>query len=290
MNSELNLNQSQLEGIELTQAIEQTGLEETGVREILAQFGFEDANNPELQWIPLPYAGMLLELSNNESEQQATSTPALPQALPESNGHQSQKTEETELPQEEIFGIPIDKAALLWGMDVDDIRQMLLEVDPEAENRTHLNPVEVEIIEEKYRELNPESRGQLAVAKQTELMQAVANALKLMLSAQPQNSEQKMAELGAAVGLKEASTFNQIRREVRSAAIAQGIEEDSNSIDQLIEQVLSAKNPQVEQLRQRLNLNTQESLGKSKAVVAVSSAKANQMLMNFARKTGFVKN
>jgi hypothetical protein len=111
-----------------------------------------------------------------------------------------------------------------------------------------------------------------------------------MLSAQPQNSEQKMAELGAAVGLKEASTFNQIRREVRSAAIAQGIEEDSNSIDQLIEQVLSAKNPQVEQLRQRLNLNTQESLGKSKAVVAVSSAKANQMLMNFARKTGFVKN
>jgi hypothetical protein len=233
---------------------------------------------------------MLLELSNNESEQQATSTPALPQALPESNGHQSQKTEETELPQEEIFGIPIDKAALLWGMDVDDIRQMLLEVDPEAENRTHLNPVEVEIIEEKYRELNPESRGQLAVAKQTELMQAVANALKLMLSAQPQNSEQKMAELGAAVGLKEASTFNQIRREVRSAAIAQGIEEDSNSIDQLIEQVLSAKNPQVEQLRQRLNLNTQESLGKSKAVVAVSSAKANQMLMNFARKTGFVKN
>ena len=148
----------------------------------------------------------------------------------------------------------------------------------------------MEIIEEKYRELNPESRGQLAVAKQTELMQAVANALKLMLSAQPQNSEQKMAELGAAVGLKEASTFNQIRREVRSAAIAQGIEEDSNSIDQLIEQVLSAKNPQVEQLRQRLNLNTQESLGKSKAVVAVSSAKANQMLMNFARKTGFVKN
>ena len=137
MNSELNLNQSQLEGIDLTQAIEQTGLEETGVREILAQFGFEDANNPQLQWIPLPYAGMLLELSNNESEQQATSTPALPQALPESNGHQSQKTEETELPQEEIFGIPIDKAALLWGMDVDDIRQMLLEVDPEAENRTH---------------------------------------------------------------------------------------------------------------------------------------------------------
>jgi hypothetical protein len=60
MNSELNLNQSQLEGIELTQAIEQTGLEETGVREILAQFGFEDANNPELQWIPLPYSGSRL--------------------------------------------------------------------------------------------------------------------------------------------------------------------------------------------------------------------------------------
>ena len=70
MKSEMNLNQSQLEGISLAQAIEETGLGEPGVREILAQFGFKDANNPELEWIPLPYAGMLLELSSDEPKQE----------------------------------------------------------------------------------------------------------------------------------------------------------------------------------------------------------------------------
>ena len=126
MKSEMNLNQSQLEGISLAQAIEETGLGEPGVREILAQFGLKDANNPQLEWIPLPYAGMLLELSSDEPKQERSALVAalLEAPKPEINGHYPESNEQLVPTDDDIIGL-----AESTGVDLDVVMSAAVHVE-----------------------------------------------------------------------------------------------------------------------------------------------------------------
>jgi hypothetical protein len=126
MKSEMNLNQSQLEGISLAQAIEETGLGEPGVREILAQFGLKDANNPQLEWIPLPYAGMLLELSSDEPKQERSALVAALLEAPKSeiNGHYPESNEQLVPTDDDIIGL-----AESTGVDLDVVMSAAVHVE-----------------------------------------------------------------------------------------------------------------------------------------------------------------